>query len=131
MPTSWPSVGDWFSQLLIWPITILSVSSACAAPPAKGATTASAQRNLVALFMRFLRSVCSWPLPQWRPLNTETDAEKSLTASGLAHRSARLRLCGFGRRAASLFKLGRPQLPGAHLPGRPGRDAESVLDFAG
>jgi hypothetical protein len=45
-------VGDWFSQLLIWPITILSVSSACAAPAAKGATMAIAQRSLVVLFMR-------------------------------------------------------------------------------
>ena len=26
MPASWPSVGAWFSQLLIWPITSLSVS---------------------------------------------------------------------------------------------------------
>ena len=28
MPASWPSVGAWFSQLLIWPIASLSVSSA-------------------------------------------------------------------------------------------------------
>ena len=30
MPASWPSVGAWFSQLLIWPIAIFSVSCACA-----------------------------------------------------------------------------------------------------
>ena len=36
MPASWPSVGAWFSQLLIWPIAILSVSSAEAGAPASG-----------------------------------------------------------------------------------------------
>ena len=28
MPASWPSVGAWFSQLLIWPIATFTVSSA-------------------------------------------------------------------------------------------------------
>ena len=27
MPASWPSVGGWFSQLLIWPIATFSVSA--------------------------------------------------------------------------------------------------------
>ena len=45
MPTWLPSVGGWFSQLLIWPIATLSVSSANAgdAASASGAVSASPQ----------------------------------------------------------------------------------------
>ena len=40
MPACTPSVGTWFSQLLIWPITTLSLS--CASAPAADARAASA-----------------------------------------------------------------------------------------
>ena len=49
MPASWPSVGGWFSQLLIWPMAILSVSCASAGcTSASGAS--SAEQNF---FHRF------------------------------------------------------------------------------
>src|SRR5580692_6528185 len=57
MPASWPSVGIWFSQLLIWPMATLNPSSARAADatPVSGATIAKAQTQtardqVVALF---------------------------------------------------------------------------------
>ncbi len=54
MPASWPSVGAWFSQLLIWPITSLSVSSAEAGVPASasGTTSPSAAATVLKLFIR-------------------------------------------------------------------------------
>src|SRR6185503_11152249 len=54
MPASCPSVGAWFSQLLIWPIAILRVSSACAAcaPKASGSTKPSAAVKILNLSIR-------------------------------------------------------------------------------
>src|SRR6185503_13491408 len=53
MPASWPSVGGWFSQLLIWPIASLSVSSAKAEPDlsANGAARPSATACLLVMRM--------------------------------------------------------------------------------
>src|SRR5689334_6965155 len=47
MPTCCPRVGDWFSQLLIWPITILRVSSARAGAAVSISAAAAASRNVL------------------------------------------------------------------------------------
>src|SRR6266700_4804365 len=49
MPASWPSVGIWFSQLLICPIATLSWSSARAeyGAPSSDATSANVQANVL------------------------------------------------------------------------------------
>ena len=55
IPASWPSVGAWFSQLLIWPITSLSVSSAEAWVPANasGTMSPSAAATVLKVFIRY------------------------------------------------------------------------------
>src|SRR6185437_2832139 len=55
MPASWPSVGAWFSQLLICPITNLSWSSAAAGPAAK--TSGATKPNATAKYLKRLMMI--------------------------------------------------------------------------
>jgi hypothetical protein len=65
MPASWPSVGAWFSQLLIWPIATFKVSWALT-PDIASADTSRASPRLAkrACFIcvsLLLTSRASWP----------------------------------------------------------------------
>src|SRR5215831_3753431 len=81
MPASCPSVGAWFSQLLICPMTTLSVSSADAAPAPsmRGMATAAMPTMFLMLFMRFLLQIFMLlSLPYWPAFNTGTALRESL-----------------------------------------------------
>src|SRR5262249_47650759 len=80
MPASCPSVGAWFSQLLICPMTTLSVSSAEAEPAlnASGTMTLSAPTKLLRDLMRFLhRSLCCFVAPMVPAFNTGSSPRES------------------------------------------------------
>src|SRR6266540_3691585 len=68
MPASWPSVGAWFSQLLIWPIATLSWSSpraGAAVKPVAASTARLEPRQALSAFLTTLNligSSSSFPL---------------------------------------------------------------------
>src|SRR5664280_1599344 len=144
MPASWPSVGAWFSQLLIWPITSLSVSSAQACVPAsaRGTMSPSAATMFLNFCMRCSPSLI-FSIVGIRPFNTEcrprgkpnySSPPQFTTAARLCRRPRRFGFLGRGRyparQAPRFADPHRPVFPRARQASGLGGDLAGHLGFA-
>src|SRR6185503_4783719 len=143
MPASWPSVGGWFSQLLIWPMASLSVSSAKAEPDlsANGAARPSATACLLVRRMDNPPSVLFFDGTPGRHSTPGPTRPGSPKLSSFAFgRPARLggglglAPCRRPRRPRQAAGFGNPHapiFPGAIEAGGLLADPARQLDFAG
>src|SRR6185312_3918669 len=109
MPASWPSVGAWFSQLLICPIAILSWSSAKAvrADSTKGAASPYASVVLRVTFIGILPLLIRRHPPH-RPHSTPEAARRGSPSLYRRRGLARLLFRAAGRAGLPAAAFGRP-----------------------
>src|SRR6185312_3165181 len=126
IPASWPSVGAWFSQLLIWPMATLSWSSAaagCDSADTSGSARPSTAAVSVRCFTRVLPGSFSDSVPPRRPFNTasHSDAKRQFQRRRAFLRDGALRAPREDALTGARPRFGTALVSGTIKPARPSR----------